>query len=124
MDNLVDIHGEILAPAHSKTLSADITSENQTDFRKEFKRKLEQGPVDHEFDVRCKVYENRRVAADAETLRLLKLFSEREIEAGTGLHRSRVRLLRHGGTVTRKTYEKIQSFLRATAVTSESPTIR
>jgi hypothetical protein len=35
---------------------------------KEFKRKLEQGPVDHELNVRCKVYENGRVAANPETL--------------------------------------------------------
>src|SRR5215472_10032549 len=47
------------------------------------------------------------VAADPETLTLLRQYSEREIEAGTGVHRSRIRLLRHGGTVTRKTYEKI-----------------
>ena len=38
---------------------------------KEFKRKLEQGPVDHEVGFKCKVYDNGRVAADAETLRQL-----------------------------------------------------
>jgi len=75
----------------------------------------EKGPVDHEFDVRCKVYENGRVAADAETLSLLKQLSEREIEAGTGVHRSRVRLLRHGRTVTRRRYRKIEEFLRVHA---------
>jgi len=64
-------------------------------------------PVDHVLDVRCKVYENGRVAADPETLSLLEQFSERETEDGTGLHRSRIRLLRHGGSVIRKTYEKI-----------------
>jgi hypothetical protein len=71
----------------------------------------EKGRVDHELDVRYKVYENGRVVAGPEMLRLLAQFSEREIENGTGVHRSRIRLLRHGGTVTRKTYEKIQSFL-------------
>jgi hypothetical protein len=77
---------------------------------KEFKRKLEQGPVDHDIDVRCKVYENGRVAAYPETIKLLKQFSEREISRGTGLHRKPIRLLRHGGTVTRRTYQKIMGF--------------
>ena len=66
----------------------------------ESRRKLEQGPLDHELDVRCKVYENGRVAADPETLGLLKQFSEREAPRATGLHRKPIRLLRHGGTVT------------------------
>jgi hypothetical protein len=78
---------------------------------KEFKRKLEQGPVDHEIDVKCKVYENGRVAADFEMLRQLAQFSEREIAKGTGVHRSRIRLLRHGGAVTRSTYQKLVWFL-------------
>jgi hypothetical protein len=34
---------------------------------KEFKRKLEQGPVDHEVEFKCKRYENGRVVAGAET---------------------------------------------------------
>lgn len=67
---------------------------------KEFKRKLEQGPVDHDIDVKVKICGSGRVAADPEVLGLLEDFSEREIEDGTGVHRSRVRLLRHGGTVT------------------------
>ena len=87
-------------------------AERHIQCEKEFKRKLEQGPVDQEGDVRCKVYENGRVAADPETLRLLKQFSEREIEKETRLHRSRVRLLRHGGAVTPRTYQKIKSFLQ------------
>jgi hypothetical protein len=78
---------------------------------KEFKRKLEQGPVDHEIEFKCKVYENGRVAADPETLRQLADFSERDIARGTGLHRKPIRILRHGGAVTRRTYEKIVSFL-------------
>ena len=79
----------------------------------------EKGPVDHDLDVRCKVYENGKVTADPETLRLLAQFSEREISKATRLHREPTRLLRRGGTVTRTTYEKIRSFLRATALTSE-----
>jgi len=78
---------------------------------KEFKRKLEQGPVDHETDFKCKIYENGRVAADPETLKQLVDFSEREIADGTGLHRKPIRKFRHGGTVTRRTYQKIMKFL-------------
>ena len=78
---------------------------------KEVKRKLEQGPVDHDIDYKFKVYENGRVAADPETLRPLEGFSQREIANGTGLHRKPIRLFRHGGTVMRRTYQKITAFL-------------
>lgn len=78
---------------------------------KEFKRKLEQGPVDHEVDFKCKVYENGRVVADAETLRQLARYSERQIRAGTGLRRDTIRLIRHGRGVKRVTYERIIEFL-------------
>ncbi|SPF36940.1 conserved hypothetical protein [Candidatus Sulfotelmatobacter kueseliae] len=88
---------------------------------KEFKRKLEQGPVDHETDYKCKVYENRRVAADPETLRQLAGFSERQIATGTGLHRKPIRLLRHGGTVTPRTYQKIRNFLKQHASPCAEP---
>ncbi len=77
---------------------------------KEFKRKLEQGPVDHDIDVKCKVYENGRVAADPETLRQLATLSEREISDATGVHRTTIRLFRHGGTVTPRTYQRIMNF--------------
>jgi hypothetical protein len=83
---------------------------------KEVKRKLEQGPVDHEIDYKCKVYENGRVAANLETLRQLAGFSEREIAKGTGLHRKPIRLFKHGGTVTRRTGQKIIDFLKQHAV--------
>jgi hypothetical protein len=86
---------------------------------KEIKRKLEQGPVDHDTDYKCKVYENGRVAADPETLRQLVGLSEREIARGTGLHRKPIRLFRHGGTVTRRTYGKIVNFLQARAGSSQ-----
>ena len=61
-----------------------ITAGSRSYCGKEVKRKLERGPVDHEIDVRCKVYANGRVAADPETLRRLKQFSEREISQATG----------------------------------------
>jgi hypothetical protein len=89
-----------------------ITPENFNYCGKEFRRKLEQGLVDHEIDYKCKVYENGRVAADPETLRQLTGFSEREIANGTELYRKTIRLFRHGRTVTRRTYQKIMNFLK------------
>ena len=79
---------------------------------KEFKRKLEQGPVDHEIDFKCKVYGNGRVVADPETLRQLEDFTERQIANGTGMHRKPIRLFKHGKTVTPRTYQRIITFLR------------
>lgn len=81
---------------------------------KELKRKLEQGPVDHDAEFKCKVYENGGVAEDPETLQQLARFSERQIGAGTGLRRDSIRLIRHGKTVKRATYEKAISFLGET----------
>ena len=79
---------------------------------KEFKRKLEQGPVDHDVEFKCKVYENGRVVAGPETLRQLANFSERQIREGTGIRRDTIRLIRHGRSVKRSTYEKVINFLR------------
>src|SRR5215471_8634945 len=79
---------------------------------KEFKRKLEQGPMDHEVGFKGKVYENGRVVADSETLRQLASFSERQIREGTGVRRDTIRLIRHGKGVKRSTYEKVIDFLR------------
>jgi hypothetical protein len=79
---------------------------------KEFKRKLKQGPVDHEVDFKCKVYENGRVVAGRETLRQLAGFSERQISNRTGVHRDTIRLIRHGKGVKRSTYEKVINFLK------------
>jgi hypothetical protein len=82
---------------------------------KEFKRKLEQGPVDHDVEFKCKVYENGRVVAGPETLRQLANFSERQIREGTGIRRDTIRLIRHGKGVKRSTYEKVINFLRQNA---------
>jgi hypothetical protein len=79
---------------------------------KEFKRKLEQGPVDHEVEFKCKVYENGRVVAGPETLRQLASFSERQISERTGVHRDTIRLIRHGKGVKRSTYAKVIDFLK------------
>jgi hypothetical protein len=80
--------------------------------RKEQKRKLEQGPVDHETDFRVKVYANGRVTADPEILRALADFSEREINKATGLSRRIIRHIRHGGRVKSRTIHRISAFLR------------
>ena len=79
---------------------------------KELRRKLEQGPVDHENASKCKVYENRRIVAGPATLRQLAGFSERQIRKGTGVRRDTIRLIRHGKGVKRSTYEKVINFLR------------
>ena len=87
---------------------------------RKLKRKLEQGLVDHEVEFKCKVYENGCVAADPETLRQLTNFSEREIARDTGLNRKPIRLFRNGGTVTRRTFQKIVTFLEAHATPARS----
>jgi len=78
---------------------------------KELKRKLEQGPVDHETDFKVKVYSNGRVTADPETLRELDGFSEREINEDTRLSRRIIRRIRHEGQVKSSTMQRIIDFL-------------
>jgi len=80
---------------------------------KEMRRKPEQGPVDHEVECECKLYGSGRVAADAETVRQLARYSERQIRAGTGLRRDTIRLIRHGSGVKRSTYRRVIDFLRS-----------
>jgi hypothetical protein len=78
---------------------------------KEVKRKLEQGPVDHETDFKVKVYASGRVSADPETLRALANLSERDIHKGSGLSRRIIRTIRHGGQVKPRTMQRIPDFL-------------
>ena len=80
---------------------------------KEFRRKLEQGPVDHENEFKCKIYENGKLAASAEILqRITKLcLSERQISRGTGLHRKPIHLFLSGKPVRRKTAQQITNFV-------------
>jgi len=87
---------------------------------KELRRKLEQGPVDHENASKCKVYENRRIVADPETLRQLAAFSERQIRKGAGVCRDTIRLIRHGKAVKRSTYQKIINFLKECAISARN----
>ena len=92
-----------------------------TDFKycgKEVKRKLEQGPVDHETDFKVKVYTNGRVSADPETLRALRDFSEREINKATRLSRRIIRRIRNRGQVKLSTMQRITDFLRKSEQTS------
>jgi hypothetical protein len=83
---------------------------------KEFKRKLEQGPVDHETDFKVKAYANGRVSAGPETLRKLSHFTERVINTATGLSRRIIRHVKHGGQLKSSTLEKITNFLRGETV--------
>src|SRR5207253_893994 len=78
---------------------------------KEFKRKLEQGPLDHENEFQCKVYQNGRVTGSPEVIRQLSQFTEREIEAKSGVNRKTIRVFRRNGTVTRRIYNKLAQFL-------------
>ena len=80
---------------------------------KEFRRKLEQGPVDHENEFKCKIYENGKLAVSAEILqRITKLcLSERQISRGTGLHRKPIHLFLSGKPVRRKTAQQITNFV-------------
>jgi hypothetical protein len=81
---------------------------------KEVKRKLEQGPVDHDPDFKVKVYASGRVGADPETLLALADFSEREISKATGLARRIIRHIRHKGQVKPSTMQRIFDFLNKT----------
>jgi len=89
-----------------------ITASAFTYCGKEFKRKLEQGPADHETDFKAKVYANGRVSAEPDVLRTLGEFSEREINRRTGLSRRIIRSIRHGGRVKRNTMQRITDLLR------------
>jgi hypothetical protein len=93
---------------------------------KEFKRKLEQGPVDHENDFTCKMYENGKVEASAELLkRINKLsLSERDIARRTGLHRKPVHLFCSGKPVRRKTAQQIINLINSLAATVRENSIR
>ena len=73
---------------------------------KEFKRKLEQGPVNHVVEFKCKVYESERVVAGAETLRQLASFYERHISKRTGVHRDTITRKHNAKDVTRQRTRK------------------
>jgi hypothetical protein len=92
---------------------AHIIAREQHYCGKEMRRKLEQGPIDHEVDYKCKVYSSGKVSADSEIIRKLAGLSEREIARGTGLHRKVIRTIRHGGQVRTSTFKRVLAYLRA-----------
>jgi hypothetical protein len=79
---------------------------------KQFRRTLEQGPVDHENDFKCKVPRKEADPGRRETLRQLAEFSERQIRKETRVRRDTIRLIRHGKGVKRSTYARIINFLK------------
>jgi hypothetical protein len=80
--------------------------------RKEVRRKLERGPVDHETDFKVKIYTSGRVTTNPETLQALGDFSEREIHEATKLSRRIIRRIRHKGQVKPSTMKRINDFLK------------
>lgn len=78
---------------------------------KETKRKLEHGPVDHDQDFHCKVYQKGRVRADPDMIRELANFTERQLEEGTQVNRKTIRKLRRGELVTRRIVKRLVQFL-------------
>jgi hypothetical protein len=78
---------------------------------KEIKRKLEQGPLDHDIVFKCKVYENGRVMADPETLRRLAGFSEPQIRKENRVSSRHDPANPSRKAVKRSTYQKIVMFL-------------
>ena len=64
-----------------------------------------------EIDFGCRVYSNGKIAGNPEILRNMAKFTEREISVGTGVHRKPIRKFRNGGTVTRRIYKKLVTFL-------------
>ena len=78
---------------------------------KEFKRKLEQGPLDHETEFKCKVYSGGKVEINDAMRSSLSEFTERRIQEKTGLRRDSIRNARKGERVTQKVYRKLSVFL-------------
>lgn len=106
--------GSLVIPGRGASFSAAMLLREALSI-KEFKRKPEQGPADHETDFKVKVYANRRVSADPDVLRALGEFSEREINRRTGLSRRIIRSIRHGGRVKRSTLQRATDLLRNNA---------
>jgi hypothetical protein len=65
-------------------------------FRKRNQAQARAGAGGSRGEFKGKVYENGRVAAGPETLRLLASFSERQIRKGTGVRRDTIWAIRHG----------------------------
>jgi len=79
------------------------------------RRKLEQGPVAHEVEFKCRVYENGRVVADPGTLRQLAGFSEGENCKPDWIEQKADSAISARGNCDARTYPKITTFLREQA---------
>src|SRR6266550_5298139 len=60
---------------------------------KEMRRKLEQGPIDHEVDYKCRLYSNGKVSANAETRNKILAIGIREVTRKSRIDRKTVRLI-------------------------------
>ena len=80
---------------------------------KEMRRKLEQGPIDHAIDYKCRVYSNGKVGADAETRNKISAIGIRTIARESGLDRKTVRWIASGGLVKTKKYQQVAKYLES-----------
>jgi hypothetical protein len=80
---------------------------------KEMKRKLEQGPVDHNSHVepQCRVYTNGKVKADKEMMDLIRNVGIKRVVRGTDLDRRTIRRIVRGNSVKEYTHRKLVHFL-------------
>ena len=79
---------------------------------KEMRRKLEQGPIDHEVNYKCRLYSNGKVSADAETQNQISAIGIRKMARESGIDRKTVRLIASGGSVKTKKYRDVTKYLR------------
>lgn len=79
---------------------------------KEMRRKLEQGPIDHEIDYKRKVYSNGKVGADAETRNKISAIGIRKVARESGIDRKTVRFIAGGGFVKTKKYQDVTKYLQ------------
>jgi hypothetical protein len=79
---------------------------------KEMRRKLEQGPIDHEVDYKCRLYSNGKVSADAETQHQISAIGIRKVARESGIDRKTVRFIAGGGMVKSKKYRDVAKYLQ------------
>jgi len=92
---------------------ADIIAGEHCYCGKEMRRKLEQGPIDHELNYKCRVYSNGRLSADAETRNKISAIGIRKVARESGLDRKTVRLIASGELVRTKKYQDVAKYLQA-----------
>jgi len=79
---------------------------------KEMRRKLEQGPIDHEVDYKCRVYSNGKIRADAETRNKISTIGIGKVARESGIDRKTVRFIASGGLVKTKKYRDVTEYLQ------------